>query len=311
MLPQELVETRDIVLCVLSARVVERAKFAEEIQVMATVVHERLDVPLEGFRISWGGVWAGVLTVLGTLLFLATLGLAIGVTAADPGEVDAGALGMGAAIWSALSLLVALFIGGMAAARLGMIFDKAAGAFEGALVWVLSFLVVLWLASSGVRLVASGISNVFGGVTQTISAATGGMNMDDMSSGGVDQILTRLRDPQTARIIASATGMSQQDASARMSSLAQRVEAARNNPEQATAEVRREMEGLMNQARQQLPATAERVQETAAKSAWWTFAAMLISLLAAIGGAMFGRRRAVERLADATREGLATTSRVR
>jgi hypothetical protein len=52
----------------------------------------------------------------------------------------------------------------------------------------------------------------------------------------------------------------------------------------------------MDQARAQLPAVAERAQEGATKTAWFTFAAMVISLAAAIGGAMFGRRRAEERL---------------
>ena len=77
---------------------------------MATVIHERFDVaPLSGFRISWGGIWAGVLTVMGTLLFLTTLGFAIGVSAIDPGQTDASTFGTGAAIWSGLSLLIALF----------------------------------------------------------------------------------------------------------------------------------------------------------------------------------------------------------
>ena len=154
---------------------------------MATVIHEHLhehiETPLEGLRISWGGIWAGVLTVLGTLLFLTTLGLAIGISAADPGETDAGALGTGAVVWSGLSLLIALFAGGMAATRLGMVFDKATGAFEGALVWVLSFVAILWLAVSGVQLVASGISSLFGGVTQTISSAAGVDELSDLSSG--------------------------------------------------------------------------------------------------------------------------------
>src|SRR3954464_8299199 len=141
---------------------------------MATVVHEHFDAaPLSGFRISWGGIWAGVLTVMGTLLFLTTLGLAIGISAIDPRQTDAGTFGTGAAVWSALSLLIALFVGGMAATRLGMVFDKATGAFEGALVWVLSFLVILWLASSGVRLVAGGIASLFGGVTQTMGQTMG------------------------------------------------------------------------------------------------------------------------------------------
>lgn len=261
---------------------------------MATVIHEHITESMDGLRISWGGIWAGVLTVLGALLFLTTLGLAVGITAADPGSTDAEALGMGAAIWTGLSLLIALFVGGMAAARLGMIFDKATGAFEGALVWVLSFVVILWLASSGVRLVASGISGIFGGVTQTIGLATGGMQ--DLSGGNVDQVLSRLNDPQTARTIAAATGVPEQDVAAGLRDVAGRVEAARNNPEQVATEVRQGMAQLMERARQQLPAAAERVQDSATKTAWITLAAMLVSLFAAIAGAMLGRRRVAQRL---------------
>lgn len=261
---------------------------------MATVIHEHVDVPLEGFRLSWGGIWAGVLTVMGTLLFLTTLGIAIGVSSVDPGETDAEALGTGAAIWTSLSLLFALFVGGMAATRLGLVFDKAAGAFEGALVWVLSFLVILWLASSGVQLVASGISGLFGGVTQTIGTVATGM--DDLSQGDVDQILARLNDPQTARTLAAATGMSEQEVRSTLNDVAQRVEAARNNPEQAAIEVREGTRQLMDRARAQLPAMAERAQDAATKTAWTTFAAMVISLAAAIIGAMLGRRRAEQRV---------------
>jgi hypothetical protein len=262
---------------------------------MATIVHEHIEPSLEGLRISWGGIWAGVLTVLGTLLFLTTLGLAIGVSAADPGNTDAEALGVGAAIWSGLALLIALFVGGMAATRLGMIFDRATGAFEGALVWVLSFVAILWLASSGVQLVASGISGVFSGVTRTIGSATGGI--DDLSTGDVEQILARLNDPRTAATVSRVTGMPEEEARSTLSDLARRVEAARDNPQQAAAEVRRGAAQLMDRARQQLPAAAERVHEGATKTAWITFAAMLISLIAAIAGAMLGRRRAAERLA--------------
>jgi hypothetical protein len=57
----------------------------------------------------------------------------------------------------------------------------------------------------------------------------------------------------------------------------------------------------MSRARQQLPAAAERVQNAATKTAWITFAAMLISLIAAVTGAMAGRKRAARRLAEDSR----------
>jgi hypothetical protein len=225
------------------------------------------------------------------------LGIAVGISAADPGSGNADALGTGAVIWSALSLLIALFVGGMAATRLGLVFDKAAGAFEGALVWVLSFLLILWLASSGVRLVAGGISSLFGGVTQTIGSVAGGT--ENLSSGDVDQMLARLHDPQLASTLAAATGMSEQEVRSTLSDVSQRVEAARNNPEQAAAEVREGTRQLMERARQQLPVMAERAQETATKTAWATFAAMLISLAAAVVGSMVGRKRAEKRMVRA------------
>jgi hypothetical protein len=198
-------------------------------------------------------------------------------------------------VWSGVSLLIALFVGGMAATRLGMIFDRAAGAFEGALVWALSFLIMLWLASSGVRLVASGISGAFGGIGQTLGATMSGV--DDLSTGDVQQILRRLNNPETARTLAAATGMSEQEVRSQLEGVAQRVEAARDNPEQVAAEVRQGTSQMMERARAQLPVLAQRAQEGATKAAWITFGAMLISLIAAVAGAMLGRRRVVETLA--------------
>jgi hypothetical protein len=52
---------------------------------------------------------------LGVLMLLATLGLAISISAADIGpgqDSDAKTFGIGAGIWAALSLLIALFLSG-------------------------------------------------------------------------------------------------------------------------------------------------------------------------------------------------------
>ena len=248
----------------------------------------------EGMRVSWGGVFGGVLVALGFLLLMTALGVAVGISAAQPGETEASTLGTGAGIWAAVSLLLALFIGGMVSTKIGAIFDGTTGFFEGALVWVVSVLLMLYFASSGVSMLAGGAFRMVGGAAQAVSSVVQTQNVE--VSGGVDQILQRLKDPKTAQQIASATGMQQSEVQASLSETAQRVENSRDNPTQAAAEAKQGMAQLMERAKTSgaLQQKAEEVQPQASKAAWITFGALLLSLLAAVLGAMAGRRKPVE-----------------
>jgi hypothetical protein len=107
----------------------------------------------DGLRVSWGGVWAGVLVTIGGLVLLGALGVAVGMTAMDPSRFDPNRVAAVAGIWGAAALLASLFLGGMVATRIGMVYDRATGMFEGVLVWVLSMLVMAALAGSGLGLV--------------------------------------------------------------------------------------------------------------------------------------------------------------
>ena len=258
--------------------------------------HDRLYPAIlqaEGKKVSWGGISGGVLVAVGVLLLLAALGMAIGISVAQPGESDAGSLGMGAGIWAGLSLLAALFIGGMVSTRIGAISDRTTGFFEGVLVWVVSILLMAYLAGSGVGMLAGGAFKMIGGATQAIGAvaAPGGAANVDVS-GGVDQIVQRLKDPATAQQIAAATGMERREVQATLNETAQRVEASRDNPTQAAAEARRGMAQLVDQAKSSgaLQQKAEELKPHATRAAWITFGALLLSLLAAVLGAMSGRR---------------------
>jgi hypothetical protein len=246
----------------------------------------------EGTKVSWGGIFGGVLVAVGLLFLLAALGVAVGITAADPGETQASTLGAGAGIWTALSLLVALFVGGMVSTRIGAITDRTTGFFEGALVWVVSILAVVYFASSGVSLIAGGATRLVGGATQAASSVMqgGGANVD--MSGSVDQIVQRLNDPKTAQQIASVTGMQQSEVQSTLGETAQRVEQNRNEPAKAAAEAKAGMSQLMEKAKSSgaLEQKAEEVQPQASRAAWITFGALLLSLLAAVIGAMSGRR---------------------
>lgn len=250
----------------------------------------------EGMKISWGGVFGGVLTGVGVLMLLSSLGLAIGVSATNPRDFDGGAIGTGAAIWTGFTLLVALFIAGWASTRLSMLWERTTAMFEGALVWVLSLIVILYLTASGIGLVASGAFGLLGKTAQTMTSSAGSMDFSALSSGNVDAILERLRDPQTARIVATATGTTPEETTRTLQDLSQRVEAARNDPATATAEAKRGLETLGAQAKRNVANTAAEMKPEATATAWLAFAALLLSLLAAIFGASAGRRGVVKRV---------------
>lgn len=249
----------------------------------------------QGIKVSWGGIWGGVLLAVGLLILLTALGVAVGVSAVQPGETEASTLGTGAGIWAAISLLLALFIGGFAATRLGAITDRATGFFEGALVWVVSILLMGYFAGSGVGLLAGGAFKMIGGASQAIGSVMqgqgGGSGGVDVS-GSVDQILQRLRDPSTAQQVAQVTGMPESEVRQSLQSTAQRVEASRDNPSQAAAEAKQGMSQLMEKAKSSgaLQQKAEEVKPAVSKTAWITFGALLLSLILAIIGAMAGRR---------------------
>ncbi len=251
----------------------------------------------EGMRVSWGGIFGGVLVALGFLLLMTALGVAVGISAAQPGETEASTLGTGAGIWAGVSLLLALFIGGMVSTKIGAIIDGTTGFFEGALVWVVSILLMVYFAGSGIGMVAGGAFNMVGGAAQAMGSvmqgggASGGASVD--VSGGVDKIIAQLKDPKTAQQIASATGMQQSEVQATLSETAQRVENNRNDPTKAAAEAKQGMAQLMEKAKSSgaLEQKAQEVKPQATRAAWITFAALVLSLLAAVFGAMAGRRK--------------------
>jgi hypothetical protein len=252
-----------------------------------------------GMRVAWGGVWTGLLVAIGVMLLLSVLGLAIGVSAADigPGEDgNAKGLGIGAAIWSSASLLIALFVGGMMATRTGAI-DEGTGMIEGALIWVLSTLALIYMAASGIGMLGSGVFGTLGGVTQGAAAAVRNIDVTEITAGNVDQITSRLNDRSTIQLVAAATGMPRQEARSMLAGIAKRVEDARNDPAQATAEARRGLEELASRTGTRVEQAAADAQPYASATMWSTLAAMLLALVAAIGGAMVGRKQMVRHVA--------------
>jgi F0F1-type ATP synthase membrane subunit b/b' len=131
---------------------------------------------------------------------------------------------------------------------------------------------------------------------------TSSVDVGDLSSGNVDQITARLNDPKTVQLVAAATGMPQAEARTTLSGITQRVESARNDPAQAIAEARKGAEEIASKVTARAERAAAEAQRYASATMWST----LLALVAAVGGAMSGRKQVANRLAD-----VATSSTVR
>jgi cytochrome c-type biogenesis protein CcmH/NrfG len=237
---------------------------------------------------------SGLFVAMGTLMLLTALGLAIGITAlGDPraatGET-ASELGIGTGIWAFITLLVSVFLGGMVSTQVSDRPDRPGAVIHGVLVWVLFLLVIMYLIVSGVSLGLTGLFGAAGAVTRGATAAmgVGGDLAQHMGFDDPQRVLQRLDDPRTASVLATATGMSTQEAQAALSQLRSRVEAVKDDPARITSEVRTFLAQYAERAKQRALAAAASAQRSVTIGSWITLGVMLVSLAVAIAGALLG-----------------------
>lgn len=120
--------------------------------------------------ISWRAIFAGTLTVLTILLILNLIGIAIGLGVIEPTEEinPLNGIGVGALIWWVVSNLIALFAGGFVAARVGVSLTDISGVVQGIMTWSLYALVSIWLLTTAIGTVISGVGTT---VSDVISAS--------------------------------------------------------------------------------------------------------------------------------------------
>lgn len=128
-------------------------------------------VDIVGFRLSWGAIWAGLVIATVVQIVLSVLGMAIGLSAYDPGADSLGGFGIGAAIWFIATAIISLFLGGMALGRLAGILKRKDGVLHGIVMWGMSTLLAVWMVANGVGMLVGTTMNT---LTRTTSAVVSG-----------------------------------------------------------------------------------------------------------------------------------------
>jgi hypothetical protein len=107
-------------------------------------------------RVRWGPIVGGIAIALSTQLILSALGIAIGLGAGATGA-EANSVGLGVGIWSIISLLIALFLGGWVMALSCGPMTKKTAILNAAILWGTTLALSSWL-------LVNGISGAFGAV---------------------------------------------------------------------------------------------------------------------------------------------------
>lgn len=236
---------------------------------------------------SWRSVVAGLVIALFSYVLLMSLGVAIGsVSLIDGLQTDAGNAGIMAGLWMIVAAALSLFVGSYLASRVSKYVAPMVGSAQSAVITALFFGVLLFQMAATLGAASRTVGSMMGGAAQgamnlssypavqgVVGEALGGLNLNSSPEVVAQGVATRLLrgDAESARdFLAAQAGMTPTEAQARI--------------DQAQTDVRA--------ALAQAGSEAARAMSTAA---WSLFAMMVVGLLAAVGGGVFGSRTNVRK----------------
>lgn len=125
-----------------------------------TITRETVLVDRRQPVLRWSAVFAGAACSIGFWILLQLLGVGIGLASVDIDDLHSlrGA-GIGTTVWSLISPLIAMFLGGIIAGKLAQTYDRKLAGAHGLVMWALTAIVglcaTIWIvgmiASSAVR----------------------------------------------------------------------------------------------------------------------------------------------------------------
>lgn len=126
-------------------------------------------------RVRWGPIFSGLVVALVSQLLLSALGAAIGSSfLSDSGapRSNAGDVGTGVGIWSIVSLLIALFLGGWITAYSCGPMNRSTALLNGTILWATTLALSSWLLASGVSGAFGVLASNAGDVANQIQQGT-------------------------------------------------------------------------------------------------------------------------------------------
>ena len=130
-------------------------------------------------QVRWGPILAGIAIALGTQLGLSALAIAIGLSAGATGA-NAGSVSLGVVIWSIISLLISLFLGGWVMAQSCGPMTKKTAILNAAILWGTTLALSSWLLASGISGAVGAVAANAGEIANQVQQQ-GGVNIPNQA----------------------------------------------------------------------------------------------------------------------------------
>jgi hypothetical protein len=257
-------------------------------------------------RISWGAILGGAVTALAVGTLLHSLGFALGLSAIDPSNPSSfRASSIFTGVWSLVTAFLALFAGGMVAARVAGVVSRTGGAIHGLVMWGLTTIAGTFLIFNLLSHAISGAASVGKTAIESGAAAAGqaggisnalGIDFNDMLAPINQRLQAEGKPTVTANQVEAASKDVMQQAVRQggridRDTLVNSIAAKTNLSRQDAAEVAERLEaklGTSGGAAQDIQTGALRAAESTGKAFWGVFAALLIGMISAVVGASLG-----------------------
>jgi len=206
------------------------------------------------------------------------LGVAVGLeVSANRNDVD---LGAGAALWSILTLLLAMFLGGWATSRLAVGETKLEAILYGVILWGVLFIGMFWLFGVGVRIGFGAMMGMASGATSV--AAADGQSGGAANTGVMDQLAQRYNsnfsDPKFVEDL-KKLGVEEKSAKEYQSEVNRRLRTLRNDPAALPGELSNDPD--VQQA-------GEDLKRGTKKAVWYSLLGIIVSMATVILGSLIG-----------------------
>jgi hypothetical protein len=253
-------------------------------------------------NLRWGSIVGGTVAALGIAALLYSLGLALGLSAIDPddpGSLKPSSIFTG--VWALIVSLVALFVGGYVAARGASALTRMAGGLHGLVMWGLTVVAGMWLLGNVVSGLLSGAAVMGRTATDAVRESSlplaqltqqFGLGMDDalnpinarLQAEGKPAVTPQQLQASTRDVIQSGLREGRLDRQTLINAITTNTALEQKD----AAELATRIETRFTQSRGRIQQDALSVAEDTGKAFWGVFGALLLGMLAAIGGALVG-----------------------